>query len=175
MQTKITPTVFMFSRLQTLFLLVVVLAMLAMFVFPIWEKYNKDQDQRATLTAYSLRHSKDKKDISNTPTFYIAILAGLAGAISLYSVFRYRNQDKNVKKALYNQMKLSLMNALVLMIVMGLTLYSTYQANKLFANPTQGIYSIGFFMPLLALVCNSLAGRFIRRDVKLISSMDRIR
>jgi hypothetical protein len=50
-----------------------------------------------------------------------------------------------------------------------------YRAEQLFDTGMKGDFEIGFFVPLLALIFNSLANRFIRRDEKLVRSVDRIR
>jgi hypothetical protein len=36
-------------------------------------------------------------------------------------------------------------------------------------------YEIGFFLVIIAMICNILANRFIRRDENLVRSADRMR
>ena len=61
----------------------------------------------------------------------------------------------------------------------------TVSENRSFGG-TQGVYShsseacacdmtFGLFLPAAALICNMIANRFIRKDERLVRSVDRIR
>ncbi|MDN5203325.1 DUF4293 domain-containing protein [Fulvivirgaceae bacterium BMA10] len=164
----------MLQRIQTIFLLGVAVVMVAMLFMTIWEKGNPDEGI-ASLTAFKLTYiQNDAITDEGTPqieattnTFYIAIFAVLAIVTSIYSIFRYTNR--------LTQIKLGALNALLLAGCMGSAVYFAFQGEKLLLENIQGQYKMGFFMPAAALVLNMLANRFIRRDEKLVRSVDRLR
>ena len=167
----------MLQRVQTIFLLLVAISMILMLFFPIWEKEARGQDQggRITLDAFQQKfvQANTHGDNNNTgeaeskPTFYIAILAILAASVATISIFKYDNR--------LTQIKLGALNALLIAGVMGTSLYMTINSEKIIDPTIQGSYRIGFFMPVAALIFNLMANRFIRRDEKLVKSVDRLR
>jgi len=60
--------------------------------------------------------------------------------------------------------------------VLGISLYiATSYGNEMLRPEMEGTYKLGFFLPAFALIFNVLSNRFIRRDEKLVRSVDRIR
>ncbi len=166
----------MFSRIQTLFLFLVAICMFACLLLPIWTKKSADNKVTAEMSAFTLAYQKpNEKTKTNMPVFYIALTALAAGAVSLYSVLRYRNQDKNTKVALFHQIRFSMIASLLIMATVSLMVFLSLQGEKLAAGSARGTFQIGFFCTTLALLFNFLASRFIRRDYNLIKSMDRLR
>jgi uncharacterized membrane protein len=165
----------MFSRIQTIFLFLVALAMFTLLLFPIWTKSDAKGLKTAELNAFSLTYQKPNEKSQTTPSFYIALAAIGAGAVSLYSVIRYRNQMKDTKLALYNQIRFSMMASLLIMITAVLIIFFQQFAVKTASGANNGSFGIGFFCIPVALLCNFLASRFIRRDYNTIKSMDRLR
>ena len=53
--------------------------------------------------------------------------------------------------------------------------YLTYNAQSEILPNILGEYKLGLFMPAIALILNSIANRYIRKDEKLVRSVDRIR
>lgn len=167
----------MLQRVQTIFLLCVAICMILMLFFPIWEKeaLGQDQGERITLDAFQQTHSQTSTDSNdentgqaeNKPTYYIAILAILATIVATISIFRYDNR--------LTQIKLGALNSLLIAGAMGTSLYFTMNSEKVIDPGVQGSYQIGFFMPVAALIFNLMANRFIRRDEKLVKSVDRLR
>jgi len=127
------------------------------------------------MNAFTLRYEKPNEKPQTTPVFYIAIAAIGAGAMALYAVLRYRNQDKDTKTALYHQIRFSMIISLLIMVTISLMIFFSVQGDKWSSGSTRGAYQIGFFCTTLALLANFLASRFIRRDYNLIKSMDRLR
>lgn len=158
----------MLQRVQTLFLLLVVAAVVGMLFMPIWSETSTDGGDTIALTAFNMTHTQAAPAATNnTQTIYIAILAILATATAAYSIFRYDNR--------LLQMKLGLINALLLMAALGTTLYFIL-TNEALVNPKeQGDYLLGFFLLVFALLFNSMANRFIKKDEKLVKSVDRLR
>lgn len=163
----------MIQRVQTLFLLGVIICMALMLFFPIWEKVSTTNGEVLTLTAFSLTHvvpaaeNGTEQIINEQPTYYIAILAVLAALVAGYSIFRYDNR--------LTQIKLAALNSLIMAAVIGTAWYFATQAEPMLISETNGKQQLGFFLPLIALLFNLMANRFIRKDEKLVRSADRFR
>ena len=69
------------------------------------------------------------------------------------------------------QMKLSALNSLFMAATLGISVYYGTGMVKEYA----GGYGLGLFLPGAAMICNILANRYIRRDERLVKSVDRIR
>jgi Na+-transporting NADH:ubiquinone oxidoreductase subunit NqrE len=105
--------------------------------------------------------------VSSKPTFYIAILVVASALVAFYSISRFKNR--------LLQIKLGALNSLLMAGVLGLTLWISRQGEEIFAQPQYGTYSLGLYLPIVAMICNILANRFIRRDENLVRSADRMR
>lgn len=146
---------------------------------PLWEKTGNQLVDLAQLTAlqYSEQHAvaaqpgvppQSAPSSSVTSVWYLGFLLGLVALSSLYAVFQYRNR--------LTQTALCAVNALMLTAIMGIVLYRTLYVGKAFGNPAdQGTFLTGFYAIIVALICNALANRFIRRDEKLVRGSDRLR
>ncbi len=164
----------MIQRIQSLFLFGVALCMALMLYFPLWEKDNDAHTQKKALDVYHLHtYSLESGEPGNwreenaQPVYYIAVTASLAALLALYSIFIFRNRKL--------QMKIGAVNALVIMITVVVAVYLIYSGEKELGQGNKGTFYPGFYLPLGALIFNSLANRFIRKDDKLVRSVDRIR
>ncbi len=161
----------MIQRIQSVFLLLMALTMLAMLFVPIWVKGDPETGEIVILNAFNLSYEDQSglvpQVIATKNTIYISIIAVVSAAVAFFSISRYKNR--------LTQMKLGALNAL---LVGG-----TVLLNYLFSNKGSAMmpgdypeeYKIGFFLPVIALIFNSLANRFIRRDEKLVQSANRMR
>ena len=162
----------MIQRIQSILLLLSAIAMGLMLFFPLWQKVSIDPPEEAILDAFHLSYdvlspaTGSKQSILKN-TFYIALLGSLSAVISLYSIFQYKNRLR--------QIKLGSLNSLLIGMTLGLLMYFVLKAETLLEPTRQGNYLLGFYLPLASLLCNFTANRFIRKDEKLIKSMDRIR
>jgi hypothetical protein len=157
----------MIQRVQSIFLLLIGVCMIVAIAIPSWEKVNEATGERAVLDGISLEYLQNGEVIQSTPTWYITVLAIGSALIAFYSLAQFRNR--------LLQIKLGALNSLVMAGVLGLILYFSNQGEKLFVEPVQGTYEIGFYLPIFAIVFNMLANRFIRRDENLVRSADRMR
>ncbi len=164
----------MFSRIQTVFLLLVAVAMFSLLFLPIFTKKDSNNEVKANLNAFALTYKKEGKT-ETIPTFYIAITAIGACGLALYSVLRYRNQIKDTKNALFNQMRFSMFISLLVVVTAVLIIVFKLQLDKFSATANSGGFGIGFFCIPTALLSNFLASRFIRKDYNEIKSMSRLR
>lgn len=158
----------MIQRLQSVFLALVAVAMAVCLLSTSWTKTNPATGESAQLNAFTLDYSKTGGETASTPTFYVALLAGLAAVLAVYSVLQYRNRMR--------QMVLGLVNSLVMIAVLGCLSYlSAYKGSEFFQPEVRGQYQLGFYAVVLGLISNVLANRFIRRDEQLVRSADRMR
>ncbi|MBC7921114.1 MAG: DUF4293 domain-containing protein [Ferruginibacter sp.] len=157
----------MIQRVQTIFLFLIVIGMGTCLFSTSWLETGQSGEQ-ATLTAFQLEARRAGTVISSLPVYYIAILAVLAAGVAAYSAFQYRNR--------LLQIKLGTLNSLLMAALLGCIMYFSTQVGEGLVNPAlQGRYATGLYAVILALICNMLANRFIRRDEQLVRSADRMR
>jgi magnesium-transporting ATPase (P-type) len=158
----------MLQRIQTLLLAVVAIAMLATTALPMWEKSSATLNEKVTLTSYALQHCTNMVCLSSANTMVIVILALISACIAAFSITQYK------KRML--QMTLGLINSILIAVILGYTFYQVFKVGiPMFEPENQGSYSAGFFTTVLAMLCNMIANRFIRRDEMLVKSADRMR
>lgn len=162
----------MIQRIQTLFLLGAAICLGAYISMPIWEKVSADGTKRMLLDAfgfktYILNDENTWELVHSSYPYVIAIAAGLAILVVLYSIFRYDNR--------LLQIKLGALTALLVMIAVAVSVFVIYKNEMNFDPDVKATPQVGFFIPLVALLFNSVANRFIKRDEKLIRSVDRVR
>ena len=158
----------MLQRIQTLLLAVVAIAMLATTALPIWEKSSAALNEKVTLTSYALEYLKGTASVSSANTMVIIILAIISACIAAFSITQYK------KRML--QMTLGLINSILIAVILGYTFYQVFKVGiPMFEPENQGSYEVGFFAMVLAMLCNMIANRFIRRDEMLVKSADRMR
>ena len=155
----------MWQRIQTVFLIIVVLAMVGTIFFPIWV-YQPGTDNAHEL--YPLHYTvkeNGNKEIKYFPYSLTAILAIAGATLACVSIGKYSNR--------LLQRKLGALNS----VFMALTVFSAYYfANQLIkSHDVAGQLSLGFYFPFVAVVANFLANRFIMRDEKLVRDSDRLR
>jgi hypothetical protein len=94
-------------------------------------------------------------------------LAAFAGLLALISIFQYANRGR--------QMMINMVNSLMMVGLVVTVFLTTNGINSAINAPEAGSYQMGFWAILVAMVCNMLANRFIRKDEALVRSVDRIR
>jgi hypothetical protein len=165
----------MIQRIQSIFLLLVAIAMGLMLAFDIWEKTSVAEGEAVVLNTYFLTHYQLDGATTTPPvniieqqaSWYVAILASLAAVVALYSIFRYDNR--------LMQIKLGALNSLLIGGTLIACLVLTINGDEMIANGEKGEYLIGFYLPAVGLILNMLANRFIRKDEALVRSADRFR
>jgi hypothetical protein len=165
----------MIQRIQTVFLALIVIAMVSLLFLPLWSKIDTVSGEEVVLTAWNLsfRTLNEQGEVAQagaqtgTSTMAIGILAIVAAAVALYEIFQYKSR--------INQMKFGLINTLVLVALFGTSFYFANYEGNVMASGNEGHYEAGFYMPVLALLLNALANRFIKKDEDLVRSADRLR
>ncbi|WP_281615805.1 DUF4293 domain-containing protein [Flammeovirga sp. SubArs3] len=147
----------MIQRIQSIFLFLIAVAMTAVIFAPIWA--GQGEGVTATLTATELTIDKGTEgDAINT--IAIAIVSGLSAVVALFSLISFNDRMK--------QVKINLLNAVLIFAVIGLNMYYGYMQGTEIVGENNGKFEIGFFLPVFAIVFNSMANRFIQRDEKKV-------
>ncbi|KYP15841.1 DUF4293 domain-containing protein [Flavihumibacter sp. CACIAM 22H1] len=141
----------MIQRIQTIWLALAAICGFAMARIPLFA---------ATLQDGTVRHY-----LATESLLSFALAIGIA-VLSAVAIFLYKNRP--------TQFKLAVSGALLSAVVIGLQVYSV-EGFKTTQNMVQGTYSWGGLLPIAMLIFLFLAARGIRRDEKLIKSLDRLR
>ncbi|WP_162428021.1 DUF4293 domain-containing protein [Pontibacter pudoricolor] len=166
----------MIQRIQSVFLFLLVLAVISMLFLPLWSKTDAATGETIVLTAWELKSQVLNADgeataagtVPSKSAIAIGLLAIAAAIVALVEIFQFRSR--------LNQMKLGLLNTLVLAALFGTSFYyATYVGAEMIKGTDNGSYEAGFYMPMLGLLFNALANRFIKRDEDLVRSVDRLR
>jgi hypothetical protein len=146
----------MIQRIQTVFLVVVLLAFAALFKFPFAESDVASQGFMAD----------NNYDIFDN--IFLMVLAGLGVLISLIAIFLFRNRVL--------QLKLSYLAVVLSILVVIVAIVLFYNEAQTIMKSNQRITdSAGLYMPAVSTLFGILAARFIGKDEKTIRSMDRLR
>ncbi|MFT6215424.1 MAG: hypothetical protein ACJAS3_001824 [Roseivirga sp.] len=166
----------MLQRVQTIFLFGVSLTMGMAMAYYIWGEANAEQTKGIVFSAFDMQiidfgaGTVDRSDdvvLEKSSTWYLAALAIGAAVISIISVLQFKNR--------LTQMKLGALNSMLMVTYLGICFYKVNGFETLVNPENQGNFQLGFFFPAVALVLNAIANRFIRKDEKLVKSVDRIR
>lgn len=153
----------MWQRIQTLFLVLVVVSMLVSFFLPVWMVSNGTTEMQL----YPLHFSTIENGVKTTQYFpfsLMAILMAAAATIAVMEIMRFDNR--------LTQVKLGTLNSLILALVLGSVVYFYNQVTNQYG---YGKFGISIWVPFIGVACNWLAIRFIRKDEKLVRDSDRIR
>lgn len=155
----------MWQRIQTVFLVLSTVSLIAAMIFPIWTYEVMGQ----THTLFALHYSILAESGEMTATQYLpysitAILIIAAITVSIIEIGKYRDRVL--------QMKLGALNSLLLAgVIASAFIFSNQLANEF----QGGRLGLGLWLPGVAVLCNLLANRFIRRDEKLVRDSSRLR
>ena len=153
----------MWQRIQTLFLVLVVLSMVVSLFLPIW----KFTDGAKELQLFPLHFTTIQNGQQSTAYFPYSITAILMVAAATISIISIRRFDNRMV-----QVKLGTLNSLILAGVMICVVVFYNDVTKAYG---YGRYGLSLWIPFIGVACNWLAIRFIRRDEKLVRDSDRIR
>jgi glucan phosphoethanolaminetransferase (alkaline phosphatase superfamily) len=154
----------MWQRIQTVFLVIAIISLIASIFLPIWT--NQDAGGK-THVLYALHYTvieNDDRVTTYMPYSFTAIFAIASATLAFIEIGKYKNRML--------QMKLGALNSLFLVATIGAALYF---ASQLIKAHQDGQYGLGMWLPGMAVLCNLLANRFIRRDEKLVRDSDRLR
>jgi len=158
----------MIQRLQSLFLLGVVLCMSMTAFLPAWNyTFNGGS---ITLKMGNLTYSNSESIVLHQVNMmYLLGIAITAGLVALINIFKFNNRKL--------QLKIAMINSLLIIIYMVLVyIFVPKQAIELLGNDIPDFhFQLGTFFTIPALLFNILARVFIIKDEDLVKSVDRIR
>jgi len=158
----------MIQRIQSIFLLIVGLTMFGMLFMKTWQIQLADKTMTIITPLYSLDKSEGAEAvITYFPYSFVGIIVFLSSLVAIVAIFQYKNR--------LSQIKLGALNALLISASLVISMFLVYNAQKPFAPENYGSYGIGIYFPVIGLIFNLLSNRFIRRDEKLVQSVDRLR
>jgi hypothetical protein len=99
-----------------------------------------------------------------------AVLIGLTGIgilVSLAAIFLFKNRSLQLRMGL-----LAIVISILIPVVAFLLIYTEKTAS---INTAQIDDGMGLYLPVLALLFAIVANRFVKKDDKLVKSMDRLR
>ena len=138
----------MIQRIQSVYLLLVVIACVAYIFVPFGLVKNAD----GTLETWAIKQ-----------VVPIMIAAIVVAVIAFASIFLFNNRK--------NQMKVVLVNIVLSVVLIGLFLFGLTQHIGI----QNYIFKIGAILPIFILLFNMLAYGSIKSDEALVKSMDRLR
>jgi len=165
LRSQVKVNLIMWQRIQTVFLIVVVVGMVAGIFFPI--AIYTDPTTAKTYELYPLHYSI--KESTQTLTTYFpysitAILMITSATLAGMCITRYENR--------MTQVKIGTLNSLIL----AGTILSAYLFFREFVGQFPAAkLGLVVWIALVAAACNWVALRFIRRDEKLVRDADRLR
>lgn len=147
----------MIQRIQTLYLVIVLLLSVVLFLVPVYS-----METLAVLNSSTPTGLQQFTVLSN---IVYLVLNSVAAVFALVSIFLYKNRTL--------QIRLCNLNMLIICIFIA-TIF--YFADHSKTNPDAMVhYEIGCYFPLIQLVFTFLAMRAIRKDDELVRSADRLR
>ena len=148
----------MWQRIQTIFLIIIVASMSLMLLFPIWA--GQGEQGQVVFFPFYLRTPTEELFY---PYYLIATMAIAVVTVAILEILKYKNRILQVKLGAFNSLLMTATMVTALFIVKDLE------------TEYKGGYGLALFMPVIAMVSNLIANRFIRRDEKIVREADRLR
>lgn len=164
----------MLQRIQTVFLIIVIILMAASMFFNVWEYQAADSALSYVISPFGLEISgiegtEDLPQKKSIPYILLAVLAIASITVAAIEITKFKNR--------LLQIKLGTLNSVILAAttILGVYLATDLSKEIYAAEGATGTFGIFIFLAPAALIFNALANRFIHRDEKLVRSVDRIR
>ncbi|TAG58868.1 MAG: DUF4293 family protein [Cytophagales bacterium] len=157
----------MIQRIQSIFLILMVIALVVFIFVPIWSKTSADGNLVVTLNAFELTQTQKGVIVNTSPTILLLALAFGAAGLGVFSLFCYQNRLK--------QMMFGMINSVLIAALLGSIIYFSFQGDKLITDSAKGSYGIGLLVPAIALILNTIANKFIRKDEETVQASNRMR
>lgn len=152
----------MIQRIQTIYLLLAILCMVISLFTPFSCYYINEQE--ISLQAFGINNNVN--DVVGRFPYYVPIFASLG--LSVLGISKFKDRKK--------QLLFGKINYLVILLALTFIMIDiTFIAEQLLLEENTIIYGIGAFLPVAALPFIFLANRAIKKDEKLIKSLDRLR
>ncbi|ADQ17974.1 DUF4293 domain-containing protein [Leadbetterella byssophila] len=155
----------MIQRIQSVFLLITAMAMA---VFLGTNAYTRTLSESETISvnAYHVLHKVGGLG-TEKPIYYVAVMGAIAVLVSLVAIFQYKNRIRQILFVAFN--------ALMMGATLAVTVYHIMKDAKEVGTGGTESYEVGIFAIIVAMISNTLANYFIKKDEKLVRSADRMR
>ena len=150
----------MIQRIQTIYLLLVLICLSLVFAFPFATYTVAEQNYTFDVMGFTYNGANQVKF-----PFYVAALVIVL--LTLFTILKYKNRKL--------QLKLGRINYLLLLVVIALSFVNVRTIEDSFGEVVSVSFGIGLFLPVAALAFLFLANRSIKKDEELIKSLDRLR
>ncbi len=157
----------MIQRIQSVFLGLIAILMTLFLFLPIWTKVDNNSGIELLVNSLGMKEMKGETVISEQGAIYIFLCGFFSVVISVISLLSYRHRPR--------QILLGLINSLLIAVATVSAALLINNSEKLLLPDQRGSFQIGLFLPVISLILNMLANRFIRKDENLVRSADRIR
>jgi peptidoglycan/LPS O-acetylase OafA/YrhL len=146
----------MIQRIQSIFFFLAALALAALFTFPM-----------ATTPDASGEGIFADAEYTSGDLPFLMILTGIGILVALVALFTFRNRPL--------QMRMGYL-VIVMSILIPALAYWLYMQDAAGMPADVEVHDgFGLYLPFIALVCAIVANYFVRKDEKLVRSMDRLR
>ncbi len=164
----------MLQRLQTLFLILVVIANVLLFNFNLWSgKAVNDQGkarETVILNVLEIEYNVSEKEKSNKTqsTIWLTALVIISTIAAVAAILLFKNRNL--------QLKISRFGMLLEAALIAVIFFYVDEAQTFFTHENKASsYEFGVFLPMIGVVCFFLANMFIIRDERLVRSAERLR
>jgi len=158
----------MFQRIQTVFMLIAVISSTLLFFFPLAGIYGDTSTYLFYIYKFQNMVPGEQSAFNNMAVIPLAVINGLAAALVLYTIFKYKNrilQMRLVRFALFLE---------IILIALVFFIYAGIIERTLFVTPDY-MGEAGIFFMLASPIFLLLANRYIQRDERTVRSIDRLR
>ncbi len=156
----------MIQRIQTVFLLLVIIVQAALFFTPLAIFISDMSYYKLFLTEMKNMTPDTNMDMSRMIAMPLTIMNSVIIIIAGLSIFKFKNRVLQMR---LNRFNILLIIILVVGILFG---YPQWMVNKAGAVVT---YDYGAYLPLISIIFLFLANIYINKDEKLVRSADRLR
>jgi hypothetical protein len=156
----------MLQRIQSLYMVIAVVASAMLFFFPV-AKYNHDVQGTYVLFVSGLKYMIEPPIIVNFwLTFPMLLFTVLSILLTIVAIFIFK---KRMIQLWMVNISFLLNITLIILVFLYYTSHFEKQLNTLAS------YQFGIFLPIVSLICLVMASRAIRKDEALVRSSDRLR
>jgi glucan phosphoethanolaminetransferase (alkaline phosphatase superfamily) len=154
----------MWQRIQTVFLIIVIVSMVSTIFLPLWVFQPESENSRMLFALHYTVKSDGQASTLYLPYSVTGMLVVACATIAFISIKNYKNRILQMKLGALNS--LLMLGVMVCVVVFALDLAKQYPG---------GQYGGGLWTIVASIAANFLANRFIRRDERLVRESDRLR
>lgn len=158
----------MWQRIQSVFLGIAILSLILGLIYPVWSASANSIEYKLYPIYFLVKEQTANGQVMKGEYFPFCLTSILMAAGATIAILEFRRFDDRLL-----QVKLGTLNSLVLAGVMICDVVFSNQVAKTYS--IAWTYEPGFYLGFVAILCNWLAVRFIRRDEKLVRESNRIR